>query len=448
MFYRISMRSGLVCALLTSVIAAHSPSVNSETRYTYPTQYPAMPTPYTASGAVQSVPARAQFPAQSGIATPGYGVDPRTQSMPAMSAGEEVILVQASRLGSTVTLGGTVVPYKEVTLTAQIPGRIEFIAGAEGDHFAAQEVLLSIDDDDLLAKRRAAVAALSNSQSEINNAQVQYSRELWSPQSRSIYNSPGMGLPSMFDQMFTRPFGGFMGNSVGNQYVDRHASLSNFGTRVNQAKGRMLSSQSQLEEVDAMIRDSRSVAPFDGVVIAKLVEQGDTVQPGQALLIFADTKYLQIQLEVPARLMPGLSKGMFVPARLDVGDTRVQARVAQIYPAADRARHTVTVKLDLPVGVPGGPGMYAETMIHDVNVRADTFPVIPESAVMWRGSLPAVFVVSDNGHNRLRLIRLGDYVNGHYVAVLSGLKVGERIRANPPPGMASGWAPAKRTSAQ
>ena len=50
----------------------------------------------------------------------------------------------------------------------------------------ADEILVAIDDDDLLAKRRAAMAQLSNAQSAISNAQMQYSRELYSPQSRSI----------------------------------------------------------------------------------------------------------------------------------------------------------------------------------------------------------------------------------------------------------------------
>jgi len=44
---------------------------------------------------------------------------------------------------------------------------------------------------------------------------------------------------------------------------------------------------------------------------------------------------------------------MVVTARLDVGNKQVSARVAQIYPMADVERHTVTVKFDLPEGVPG-----------------------------------------------------------------------------------------------
>jgi len=58
---------------------------------------------------------------------------------------------------------------------------------------------------------------------------------------------------------------------------------------------------------------------------------------------------------------------------------------------------------------------------------------------LWRGSLPAVYVAAADGKTELRLIRLGEYVSGDRVAVLSGLKVGERIYAIPPTGATSDW---------
>jgi multidrug efflux pump subunit AcrA (membrane-fusion protein) len=358
------------------------------------------------------------------------------------AAGSQIVTVQASSIGSSVALGGTVVAYREVTLTAQIPGRVEFLAGTEGDRFKADDILVAIDDDDLLAQRRSALAQLSNAQSAISNAQVQYQRELWSPQSRSISRSGGMGMPNMFDQMFTQPFAqSFMpGNVGGDRWVDRQADIHGFGTQLTQAHNQALAAQSLIEEIDAKLRDTRSFAPFDGVITRKMVEEGDTVQPGQPLLEFADLTYLQVEVDVPVRLMPGLKKGMLIPARLDVGNVRVDVRVAQIFPSADPVRHTVTVKFDLPVNVPGGPGMYAEVMVPDISTGVSSVPVIPDSAVLWRGSLPAVYVATDDDKAELRLIRLGDYVGSHEVAVLSGLQIGERIYVSPPGEAAPGWS--------
>lgn len=362
-------------------------------------------------------------------------------AQPAADRGQPpIVTVQPGRTGASVTLGGTVVAFKQVTLTAQIPGRIEFIAGTEGDKFDKNDILVAIDDDDLLARRRSALAQMANAQSQINNAQVQYSREMYSPQSRSIYRSGGMGLPSMFDQMFTQPMQNFVpGNVGGEPWLDRQADLYSYGSRLTQAHNAMLSARSQLDEIDAKLRDARSFAPFEGVIIKKLVEEGDTVQPGQPLLEYADLTYLQIKVDVPSRLMPGLEVGMFVPAKLDVGNTRVEARVAQIFPTANPQRHTVTVKLDLPQGVPGGPGMYAEVMIPDTNAPVESVPTIPDSAVIWRGSLPAVYVAGQDNEPHLRLIRIGDYVGPNSISVLSGLEVGERVFAVPPSNTPKGW---------
>jgi len=369
-----------------------------------------------------------------------------SQAQPSISAPaaalntSAVIVVQPAQTGASVTIGGSVVAYKQVTLTAQIAGRIEFIAGTEGDRFKAQDILVAIDDDDLLAQRRAALAQLGNAQAEIGNAQMQYSRELISPQGKSLYRSGGMGMPSMFDQMFTQPFSNAMpGNAGGDRYVDRQADLYSYGSRLSQAQSGELTARSQIDQIDARLRDARSFAPFDGVIVKKVVEVGDTVQPGMQLLEYADTTYLQVRVDVPSRLMPSLSKGMLVPARLDVGNTRVEARVAQIFPSADEVRHTVTVKFDLPEGVPGGPGMYAEVMLPDSSAPTTVVPVIPDSAVLWRGALPAVYVLDENNQPQLRLIRLGEYVAGQQVSVLSGLTVGERIFAQPP-STASGWS--------
>lgn len=350
--------------------------------------------------------------------------------------GNNVITVQTAHIGSTISVGATVVPYKEVTLSAQLPGRVAYIAGEEGDAFEKGAVLVALNDDELLAQRRAALADWANADSALRAAGVQYTRELYSPQSRS--QTGGMGIPSMFDQVFTRPMQGMIGQS--SPGAERGADLYSAGSRIEQARNALYRSQSQLQVIDAKLRDSKSLAPMNGVIIRKFVEVGDTVQPGQPLLEFADIQYLQIRAEVPARVMAGLRKGMMVPAKLDVGNTRVSARVAQIFPMADPERHTVTVKFDLPKSSNAAPGMYAEVRIPDVGAPSRNLPVIPRSAIRWRGSLPGVYVINEQGEAELRLIRVGDKVDANTISVLSGLRPGERILASPDAGPSSGWS--------
>lgn len=357
-----------------------------------------------------------------------------------------ITTVENAKTGAHVVLGGTVTSYREVTLTAQIPGRVEYLAGVEGDWFDEGQVLVAIDDDDVMAQRHQAMAELYNRSSSLQNAQAQYSREFWAPQAfNQRQTAPSMGFfPSMFERFFGggNPMAGGGGNPYGlNPWVIRDVDLYSQRTHVSQAQSGIYGARSRIDEIDARLRDSITISPFEGVVVKKMAEVGDTVQPGQALLKFSDTRFLQLKVDVPARLVSALSQDMVVPAKLDVGDTYIDVRVAQIFPTADSQRHTVIVKFDLPAGVPGGPGMYAEVMIPDVNTPIQDMPIIPNSAIIRRGSLPAIFVLNHNNRAEMRLIRLGDEVDNEHVAVLSGVFPGEQIFVSPPPGIKSGWSP-------
>ena len=347
--------------------------------------------------------------------------------------------VKSEEIGKSVAIGGTVIPYKEVTLAAQVPGRVQYIFGEEGDLANESDVLISIGDDDLRAKRRQAVAGLKQAETALQNAQVQYSKELWSPKSDDINAMPGMGMPSMFDKFFTRNVGSAMG--YGNNDLDRRADLFSQGTHVSAAKSVVLQAQSSIDQIDSKLRDTKSISAFNGVIVKKFVELGDTVQPGTPLIRIAQTEFLRIKAEIPARLVPGLVRGSFVDARLDVGNTHVKARISQIYPVANEQRHTVTVKFDLPKGIPGGPGMYAEIRIPDFNVTAKPFPVVTKKAVVYRGSLPYIFVMDEEEGAEIRIVRTGSEVGESKITILSGVKNGEKVVVNPPLNIKPGWKP-------
>lgn len=337
--------------------------------------------------------------------------------------------------GGEATVGGTVVPFKQVTLTAQSPGRITFLMGVEGHRAKAGDVLLQIGDDSLQAQRRAALAQIQQADATLRNSQMQYSRELYAPRTNSMSGIPGMGIPATFDQFFTRGFSDSMGFT--NTGVERQADLYARGIGISQAQSALMQAQANLETLDTRVRDTRSVAPFDGIVINKMVEVGDTVQPGMPLITYAFTEYLRIDAEIPVRLAAGLSVGMIVPARLDVGGGQVDAKVAQIFPVADPKRHTVRVKFDLPYDSPGGPGMYAEVTVPDASIPSRAGQAIPNAALIWRGSLPSVFVLED-GKPSLRLLRVGYPLPDGRISVVSGLIGGEQVILNPPANLISG----------
>jgi len=242
------------------------------------------------------------------------------------SSSPSVITVESRPVGAVTTLGGTVVPFREVTLSAQLPGRVVFLKGGEGDWFEEKQILAALGDEDLLAQRRAAIADVANADFALRNARVQFSREIYSGRSNRPNTDMGMGMPSMFDQFFTKPMAGMSGLS--SPGMDRHAEVYGAGTNVEQAQAALARAQARIEEINAKLRDTRSIAPFAGVIVQKFAEVGDTIQPGQPILKVADTRNLQIRVEVPARLMPGLRKGMTIPAKLDVGNTRIETHIA------------------------------------------------------------------------------------------------------------------------
>jgi multidrug efflux pump subunit AcrA (membrane-fusion protein) len=362
-----------------------------------------------------------------------------------VQAGERYTVSVRNDIGTRVAVGGTVVPFREVTLTAQIPGRVKEIAGEEGDRFTEGATLIAIDDTELLAKHREVVAQMLNAEAALRNANMQYSREFWSPNSPSGDKVPGgMGMPFMMDRILTEPMSSFWGGSE--PALDRRVDLNNYSTRIDQAHSALLQAKSQIEQINAKLRDAIGKAPFNGAITDKLVEIGDTVQPGQQLLKFTDIDHLQIKVDIPARLASKLKEGETLSARIDAIKSPVSVSVARIFPTADQQRHTIPVKFDLiPEYANARPGQYAEVDIHDVS-DADTdgtqkdLIAIPRSAVVRRGSLPAVYVL--DAHNNedkreLRLVRLGKEINTDYIVVLSGLAVGEIIDRNPSLGPSS-----------
>jgi multidrug efflux pump subunit AcrA (membrane-fusion protein) len=345
----------------------------------------------------------------------------------------EIVTVESQTLGATTLLGGTVVPREQVTLAAQLAGRVVYLAGEEGDWFRAREILVSLDKDQLLAERAAAVAAVANVEAAWRAARA----ELW----RQYYggNEPMPGMESFAGLGdFTRPFSSMFGGQEQRYGSGIHRGTDVYAARqrAEQAEAEIQVARARIGEIDSRLRDSDSVAPFTGVIARKHVEVGDTVQAGQPLLQVADIRRLQAQVEVPARIVAGLKVGMIVLVRLDIGDMTVDTRVAQIYPMADPLRHTVTVKLDLPTDAPAAPGMYVEAMVPDASTPVEELPVVPASALVWSGSLPAVFAIGPDNRPELRMVRAGERF-GDRITILSGLSRGERIVANPPPGMLS-----------
>ncbi len=348
-------------------------------------------------------------------------------TQPAQVPNEAIYVVKADSNSGNTILGGTVLPHKMVKLLTQMPGEVTSIAGREGDSFKTGDVLVAQDTAALMAKRQAAIAGLNSAKAGLGNARVQYNNELYTPNSRS--NGMLGGAPGMFS-MFSDPMRSMAGQ--GSPGYERHANLYGQNTQVRAAEGQVQQAMAGITELDANIRNAITTAPFDGVIIKKMVEQGDVVQPGMPLMVFADISKMELQVEVPERLVANIQQGSKVNARLSRDGELVAVTVSRVFPMANTGGHTTTVKFALPAGTSARAGMYAEVLIPSATKTSSALPSIPESAITWRGSLPGVFVVSDDRtHLKMKTLRLGSSGANGMVSVLSGIKVGDQLIKTP-----------------
>jgi multidrug efflux pump subunit AcrA (membrane-fusion protein) len=144
------------------------------------------------------------------------------------------------------------------------------------------------------------------------------------------------------------------------------------------------------------------------------------------------------EVNVPVSLMGAIEKGRIFQASINHG-TPINVRVAQIFPVADDKQHTVKVKFDIPLGARAAPGMYAEVYLPNPQSNNLKFPVVPESAIVRCGSLPAVYVVDPKTSEvHMKIVRLSQQSQNGYYLVLSGLRAGEKVILDPLPNIHSG----------
>jgi RND family efflux transporter MFP subunit len=163
-------------------------------------------------------------------------------------------------------------------------------------------------------------------------------------------------------------------------------------------------------------------APFDGVITVKQVNVGDTVLPGQTLLVLEASHALRFEARVPEAASRGLAVGATLQVRLDGLDGEVEGRIAELEPGSDDSTRTHLLRLDLPHLPRLQSGRFGRLRL----VTGEAIPVtVPTGALIRRGQLELVFV-EDAGVARLRLVRTGRSHDG-WQEIASGLSGGERV---------------------
>jgi len=189
-------------------------------------------------------------------------------------------------------------------------------------------------------------------------------------------------------------------------------------------------SEDQIAELERKREPRKTLrmnAPRDGIVVEKMVVEGQMVEPGMKLYRLADLASVWIQAQIYEQDLPIIRLGQEAVVTLaSLPHPKFRGRVTYIYPIVDEKTRTAKVRMEFHN--PGyflKPGMYAT-----VEIAADLSAsalLVPDMAVLRSGEKNTVFVALDDGHFEPRSVTIGARTDENYYEVESGLKEGEKV---------------------
>jgi membrane fusion protein, multidrug efflux system len=313
--------------------------------------------------------------------------------LPVLAGTVDSLVVAPDSGASTFAATGTVEAVRQGTLGAQVSGRVDAVLIGNGDEVAAGQALIRIDADEARQSAAASHATATGADARLASARADYERA---------------------QKLRARDY-------ISDAAMQRAESA----WRTAQADAEATRAEADAASTRAGWHTVR--APYAAHVTGLWVSAGDMVTPGRPLVGLYAPGALRVVARVPETVGPRLRAGNAVQLELP-GSAPLAVTTWRIVPAIDPATHSIEVRLDLPPGTRADPGMFAKLLLPLRDALPDLR--IPTRAIVQRSEVTAVYVLDDRGLAHLRQVRLGA-VAGDRVSVLSGLRRGERIVANP-----------------
>lgn len=190
------------------------------------------------------------------------------------------------------------------------------------------------------------------------------------------------------------------------------------------------SADAALAQAKQALADSVMRPPFNGTILARLKNSGETIAAGETVLRFADLTTMSIELGVPDEIVSQLKPGQQIPIVISALEGRVfTGKIDEVGVAAKKGTRLfkVVIKAPNPEGVIKSGMTASVTLDQKMHVNPASV-LIPLSALVTStkpdtsGQL-AVFVVN-NGHASERLVKTDDII-GSSIIVTDGLKAGD-----------------------
>jgi Cu(I)/Ag(I) efflux system membrane fusion protein len=165
--------------------------------------------------------------------------------------------------------------------------------------------------------------------------------------------------------------------------------------------------------------------PLSGIVIDKLVQQGQYVNVGDVLFTIADLSRVWVELDMYDNEITSVHLGQSVEIRPTAEAVKpILGRVNFIYPFHDPKTHTVKVRVEIPNhGLMFRPDMFVSAIIKTPLPRGI---VLPATAVMDTGKRQVVWVETQPGVFEPRDVQAGERI-GDKVQIISGINTGDKV---------------------
>lgn len=285
--------------------------------------------------------------------------------------------IKARLFVETLEVTGTIRPWEEVVVSAELGGLVREIGFDKGERVERGQILARVGDD--LAR-----AQLDRARADLADAEAVYEKT---------------------SKLYER------------QAVPEQDLIA--------ATSRRDAVRAQVEEMRLRLERAVVRAPIAGVAIDQPVDAGEVIGPGTRVTTLHQVDRLELEAEVPDTEIAWLEPGRPAEVVVDAYPGRTfEARLHFVAPAADPVTRSFLVELELP-NQDGllRPGMVARAML--VRRTIPSGIVVPLDAIMTREDGDVTFVVED-GVARVRRVVTGA-IEGDEALIASGLEEGEQL---------------------
>lgn len=306
----------------------------------------------------------------------------------------EVLSAKKMLLEATASFSAGLEPEWITEISAKVDGRIEQVTVKEGDWVESGTVAMTLENSDNLAQIMQAQGNLLAAQSNLEQAELDYSRY-------AALAKDG---------------------AIAEQVLD------NARTKRDAARGQVQTSQGSLALAEEKVANLNITVPRSGVVTKRHLQEGAFVRSGTPLLTVADTRKLLAKATIGESQIADLMVGSKVKVLVDaISNEEFEGVITMISPMADLPARTFNA--DITIDNKENrlkAGMFAKVEI-PLNQTKNVIAV-PESAIVLREDQPSIYVVTDNQAVSQRIIKTGIAQNG-WVEVVDGLNEGETFVA-------------------